>query len=370
MTEQHDVRHLLDWAEGAAAAGDLVSADGLLRDAARIQEAELGPHHPDLANTLNNLAVVAERTGRPGEAETFYRRAAAITAAALPPDHPMTVASRQNLEDFCRARGLSIDIPVVTTPMQDTERGLNDFASEQAEADQSPVRPDTGITAKGPQSPPVTPRPNPRRPQTIASGPTPAKASHVLQWVATGAVVLVAALLLFLRPWSSRDSSTAAPPSVPAPAQPADAVPPQVTAPPKPAPIEQPAPPPAAPPRDDRRISAKKGPAAGGIAVATAQLCRTFSASGSNWRCDPVSDTAAPGPMVFYTRIRSPRHTEVVHRWYHGGTLRQSVTLDIQANAAEGYRTYTRLTVNRGDWRLEVRSADGDLLHEQQFAVR
>ena len=107
-----------------------------------------------------------------------------------------------------------------------------------------------------------------------------------------------------------------------------------------------------------------------GDIVVIAQVCRTFSISGSNWRCDPVGDTAAPGRIVFYTRVRSPRNTEVVHRWYHGATLRQSVTLDIQASATEGYRTYSRLTLDKGDWRLEVRSADGNLLHEQRFAVQ
>ena len=74
--------------------------------------------------------------------------------------------------------------------------------------------------------------------------------------------------------------------------------------------------------------------------------------------------------MVFYTRVKSPRDTAVVHRWYRGDTLRQSVMLRIQANAAEGYRTYSRLSVDDGDWRLEVRSEDGNLLHEQRFAVR
>ena len=313
MTEQQDARHLLERAERAATAGDLVSADELLRGAARIQEQELGAHHPDLASTLNNLAIVAEKTGSSSEAERFYRRAAAIAAAALPSDHPMTVASRQNLEDFCRARGLSVDAPAVTTPTRDARREGN--------------------------------------------------ASHLLPWVATGGVVLVAVVLVLLRPWSSRDASSPAPPG-PAAAQPAE-VPPQIAAPPtRPAPVES------APPRDDRNVPTNKAPAAGDIAVATAQLCRTFSTVGSNWRCDPVADAAAPGPMVFYTRVRSPRDTAVVHRWYRGGTLRQSVTLTVQANATEGFRTYSRLTVDEGDWRVEVRSTDGHLRHEQRFAVK
>lgn len=74
--------------------------------------------------------------------------------------------------------------------------------------------------------------------------------------------------------------------------------------------------------------------------------------------------------MVLYTRVKSPRDTAVVHRWYHGTTLRQSVKLGIRGNATEGYRTYSRQTVNDGDWRIEVRSVDGTLLHEQRFVVR
>jgi len=77
-----------------------------------------------------------------------------------------------------------------------------------------------------------------------------------------------------------------------------------------------------------------------------------------------------PGPLVLYTRIKSPRDTVVVHRWYRGDTLRQSVSLTVRANATEGFRTYSRQTVNTGDWRVEVKSADGTVLHEQRFAVR
>ena len=109
MSELPDAARMLEAAEQAARSENFGLADELLRRAAHIQELELGPLHPDLANTLNNLAIVAEKTGRLDEAETFYRLAVAITSASLPADHPMIAASRENLEDFCRARGLPID---------------------------------------------------------------------------------------------------------------------------------------------------------------------------------------------------------------------------------------------------------------------
>jgi len=323
MTEPQDARQFLERAENAAAAGDLASAGELLRGAARIQEEELGPLHPDLANTLNNLAVVAEGTGRWSEAESLYRRAAAIAAAALPPDHPMVVESRQNLEDFCRAHGLSLDSPAVVTPE------------------------------------PVTPAPIAS--QARPAAPTPGRATPPFRWVAIGAVVLGAAVLLMLRPWSARDAPAPAPKAAPAASEPVST---------SPAPVEQAQPPAPAPRRDDRNAATRKPPAAGGITVASAQLCRAFSASGRSWRCDPVGQPATPGPIVFLTRVTSPRDATVVHRWYRGNTLRQSVMLEIEANATEGYRTYSRLTVEAGDWRLEVRGGDGRLLNEQRFTVR
>jgi hypothetical protein len=367
MSEQQDARHMLDRAERAATAGDLASADELLRGAARIQEEQLGPLHPDLANTLNNLAIVAERTGRPEEAETLYRRAAAIAAAALPSDHPMVVESRQNLEDFCRARGLSIDAPVVVAPAPVTKTDVDVVASEQPPEGVEPpaaVRPANTVTATAAPLPPVAARRDPSPPAPLATqslplASTPSGASHSLAWLATGVVVLVAVVLLVLRPWSSRDAPTPVPTSEPAAARPAEPYPPPIAAPPAPT----------APRAGDPNVAAEK-PVAGAITVATAQLCRTFSTNGGRWRCDPVGGSVAAGPLVFYTRVRSPRDTAVVHRWYRGNTLRQSVRLTTRANATEGYRTYSRQTVDEGEWRVEIRSADDSLLHEQRFAVR
>src|SRR3954468_5691042 len=104
MSESESVKDLLAKAESAAAAGDLESAGQLLQAVAQNQERELGPTHPDLANTFNNLAVVAEKTGRPGDAEVYYRRPGGFAPASLPPDAPRVPASRHNLEDFCRAQ--------------------------------------------------------------------------------------------------------------------------------------------------------------------------------------------------------------------------------------------------------------------------
>src|SRR5206468_5720850 len=45
----------------------------------------------------------------PADAEHCFRRACAIATAALKPDHPFVATSRQNLRDFCEARGKRID---------------------------------------------------------------------------------------------------------------------------------------------------------------------------------------------------------------------------------------------------------------------
>ena len=323
MPEAQDAGLVIEHAERAAIAGDLVSADELLRSAARIQEAELGPLHPDLASTLNNLGIVAEKAGRPDDAEAFFRRSAAIASASLPSTHPLVADSRKNLEDFCRERGLPVDAAGVTT------------AAAQ-------------------------PAPLPLHGQ-----------SRSLAWVAIGAVLLVIAALFVTRASAPRETPTPSPTAARAAQQAADPPqPPAVTR----TPIEQ-APPRGAPTDSRRRAVNDKRPAVARAAMAVsltdAQLCQTFSTSGRNWRCDPVGDSASRAPIVLYTRVRSARDTVVVHRWFHGNTLRQSVKRATGASPADGYRTYSRFAVDRlGDWRVEVKTVDGGLLFEKRFTVR
>jgi hypothetical protein len=190
--------------------------------------------------------------------------------------------------------------------------------------------------------------------------------------LAIGIVVLVGAALLVMRPWSARETSAARAPAGSTRPPAAKPAPPRPAA---PGPSER-APSPAPAQRDDDRAAATGRPRAparssGAMTLATVQLCRTFSTSGGNWQCDPAGDSVPAGPIVLYTRVRSPRDAVVVHLWYRGNTLRRSVRLEIRASATEGYRTYSRQTVKAGEaWRVEVRTAAGDLLHEQRLAVQ
>ncbi|HEX7140665.1 MAG TPA: DUF2914 domain-containing protein [Vicinamibacterales bacterium] len=376
MSDLSDAGRMLEAAEQAAAVDDLVSADELLRGAARIQEAELGPLHPDLANTLNNLAVVAEKSGRLGDAETCYRRAVAIASASLPDGHPMIAASRENLEAFCRARGVPIDRPELMIPAApEVPSQVN--APAPAAADVRAVDSALAMGARSPMPESSWPAPPPgdrTAPETHT--PVPRRLSRSLAPAAIGvAVVFVTVVFLVRRPWSSPETLTPAPSAEPARS-------PQAAEPARPTGAERTMPAPTTPARpasvpraEDRDTSTSKPSAppssAGVVALTTVQLCRKLSTSGASWECDPVVDPVSPAPLVLYTRVRSTVEAVVVHRWYRGDVLRQSVKLTVHANATEGYRTYSRQTVDGGaGWRVEVRSAEGVLLYERRFAVQ
>ncbi|TKS53803.1 tetratricopeptide repeat protein [Luteimonas yindakuii] len=68
--------------------GDTAAARAALEDVLAIEEAHLPADHPNLAYTLNSLAVVADAQKQHAEALTFYERALAIRRATLPPEHP------------------------------------------------------------------------------------------------------------------------------------------------------------------------------------------------------------------------------------------------------------------------------------------
>ncbi len=342
MAEAPDLRSAFEAAEQAAAAGDYLAAERHLSGAASQQEASLGPLHPDLANTLNNLGVVYETIDRPDDAERCYRRAYSIALAALDADHPFVATSEKNLRDFCNVRGKPFELPVPLPALELTPEPLDVWDLET------------------PQERPVT-------------SATRLRAAGVMGAVAIGA--LIAWRLL------------------PSPSGPAESV--QEAAPPPPietpAPIPEPAPPapaptpvepiPAAPqkPTLPERPVAVSGnrraappvaasPVSAPLTLVEANLCDGLSSR--DWQCDQVSDSVEPGQLFFYTRLKSSANTTVEHRWYHSNRLHRRVVLRVQANPIGGYRTYSRTAVTAGEWRVEARTRDGAVLNEETFVVR
>ena len=312
VSDANHAQSLMNRAEAAAAAGDWRSAARTLRDLAALQEVELGAANPQLANTLNNLAVVSERAGELDAADAAFRRALTITRTAFDEEHPSVATSLRNLQEFCEAHG---------RPFEQVATSL----------------------------------PNPPEAREAAAVQSVGGRSWATIVAVGGIAGAIAAMLLI---WTGRgrvENTTAAVPQTP-PAVPA-----------KPEPLSPPAPIAPSPPVPARQ------PTASAMTVVSAEVCRDFSsAGGGEWRCTPVGATAPAGPFVFLTRIKAAQSTTVEHRWYRGDVAYQRVSLRIAANPGAGFRTFSRNTVsaNRaGEWRVELRDASGLVVEERRFVV-
>ncbi|MEW6573729.1 MAG: tetratricopeptide repeat protein [Bacillota bacterium] len=84
------------------ALGKYAEAEPLCQRALAIEEKALGPEHLDVATTLNNLALLYYSQERYAEAEPLYRRALAIKEQALGPEHPDVAATLNNLAELYR----------------------------------------------------------------------------------------------------------------------------------------------------------------------------------------------------------------------------------------------------------------------------
>jgi len=342
MPEARELCSVIEAAEQAASAGDYVTAELNLREAAALQETQLGPFHPDLANTLNNLGVVYERADSPAEAELCYRRAYAIAMTAHAPNHPRVITSRKNLEDFCKARRIPFDrstlqpepvarrkpVGTFSRPIVVGVTGALGFAILLVAAfwvrSSGPDESSPGLTPRSAQSHEQVPEPAPIKsspPQqeltTEANASVPRKIDSPIARDSGESV--------------AQESSRSVAGERPAPATPVPVV----------------------------------------ATMAEAQLCRRLSTR--DWRCDPVSSPVAPGRLFFYTRVKAAQDTTIEHRWYREDRLRQSAELRIGASPVSGYRTYTRQTVtaeNAGNWRVELRTTEGSVLYEERFVVR
>ncbi|MHC1756201.1 MAG: tetratricopeptide repeat protein [Methanosarcina sp.] len=59
-----------------------------------------GPEHPDVATTLNNLALLYEGMGKYEKALPLYKRALEIIEKTLGTNHPNYKIIKNNLEDL------------------------------------------------------------------------------------------------------------------------------------------------------------------------------------------------------------------------------------------------------------------------------
>ena len=310
-----------------------------MREAIALQEQTLGPHHSDLANTLNNLGIVCEMTDNPIDAEHYFRRAYTIATATLPPGHPFVATSRKNLHDFCAARGRPAELP-----------------------------PSPPAVAAWLEAPVPASRREPSTPVKTPEVAIPRKRSVrplALSGLSAGALVIV--IVTMARPWSGSLEETKSPRAI-------------ATAPTAPTPTattstrQTPAAELATPPSriENGSIAARPAALVGPAVmptVVTAQLCTALT----QWRCRTADGQVPPGPTFFFTQVKSATATTVEHRWYQGDRMLRAVQLRIEANPGAGYRTFSRNTIGRervGDWRVELRSADGTVLHEERFVVR
>jgi len=337
---------MIDAAQHAAAAGDYAAAERLLRDAVATQEATLGSSHPDLATTLNNLAFVCERTGKVDEAESGYRRAHAIAVASLSPGHPLIKTSLSNLVEFCEARG----IPLWTPPETPTED--EPLPDDEVEGEPSAIE----------VAPPV------------AEEPVLASRQPVRVIVAAALVIAaVVVIIVMARPKqpaleTRQGNGTEAPRAVPqAPTESVAPAEPEVS---KTAPVPPPA------PESTVTSTPRREPANAdaSVTVLKAQLCSGLEKKGSpDWQCVPASGDLPPGTYMFYTRLLTTSETRVEHRWYRDGRVHQTMRLRVSASPGSGYRTFSATTVSperAGEWKVELRAADGSVLHETRFFVR
>jgi tetratricopeptide (TPR) repeat protein len=85
--------------------GNYPQAIIVARQALSVAEKALGPDHPDVATSLNNLALLYDTQGQYAKAEPLYKRALATYEQALGPDHSSVATSLNNLAELYRTQG-------------------------------------------------------------------------------------------------------------------------------------------------------------------------------------------------------------------------------------------------------------------------
>jgi tetratricopeptide (TPR) repeat protein len=89
--------------------GRYSEATPLAQRVLRIREAALGPNHPDVGTSLNNLAILYQDQGLYRDAEPLFKRALAISEKAFGANHPNVATSLNNLAELYQNEGRYAD---------------------------------------------------------------------------------------------------------------------------------------------------------------------------------------------------------------------------------------------------------------------
>src|SRR6185437_8417844 len=84
--------------------GDYNRATVAAKKALQVAEQTLDPNHPDVATSLNSLALLYSSQGQYTQAEPLYKRALAIDEKIFGPDHPNVAISLNNLAQLYQAQ--------------------------------------------------------------------------------------------------------------------------------------------------------------------------------------------------------------------------------------------------------------------------
>ncbi|HEY1308599.1 MAG TPA: DUF2914 domain-containing protein [Vicinamibacterales bacterium] len=416
-----DLGSMVEAARKAAAAGDFSTAARLMRDVSVIQEATLGSLHPELAKTLNVLALVCERANYVAEAEQCYRRSHAIAVASLGPRDPFVANSIKSLVDFCSRHNIPIWKPREGPSDDESDPVSDDLAVNESNnlevnenndlaADEEVTLPaivqaveantaadieantaadieataaadvdanaaadvEANAAADAEANAAGDAEANAAGDAEVDAAPVfdretlpviSQSAQRTIVTVAFGIAAIVAVGFM-VRPRETvsttnstpTPSTTSAPPSETTPTAVVEATPTTTAK------------------RAERHAPRATSVTPPPVTVLKAQLCSALERRGSpDWRCTSASDDLHPGTLFFYTRLLTTTNTTVQHRWYFNGEVHQVMRLRVAPNPRGGYRTFSSNRIIReraGDWRVELRAADGALLQEERFVVR
>src|SRR6266508_3123519 len=85
--------------------GDYAKSEPLFQRALDIKEKALGPEHPDVAASLNSLAIIYHAKGDYAKAEPLFQRALDIKEKAFGPEHPNVAESLNSLANLYGDKG-------------------------------------------------------------------------------------------------------------------------------------------------------------------------------------------------------------------------------------------------------------------------